>query len=90
MAKYLNQTPDEWMSVLAFHVLAIFILISYEVSELSFFLSTIQASLKLEHYAREWEFWNFDKIKKKNTKKKKLKKKTTKKIQKLLAEFLFK
>ena len=35
---------------------------------LSFFLSTILASLKVEHYARECEFWNFDKIKKQNKK----------------------
>ena len=49
----------------------------------SFFLSTILASLKLEHYARECEFWNFDKIKNKNNNNKK-------NTQKLLAGFLFK
>ena len=39
-----------------------------------FFLSTILASLKLEHYDRECEFWNFEKIKKQ-----KQQQKTTKK-----------
>ena len=43
---------------------------------LFFLLSTILASLKLEHYARECKFWNFDKIKKKNNKQKQQQKKT--------------
>ena len=47
------------------------------------FLSTILASLKLEHYARECEFWNFDKIKKNKIK-------TKQKNTKLLADFLLK
>ena len=49
---------------------------------LSFFLSLL-VSLILEHYTRECESSNFDKIKNKNN----TKNKTT---QKLLAEFLFK
>ena len=36
------------------------------VSSTYFFLSNILASLKLEHYARECQLCNFDKIKKKN------------------------
>ena len=55
---------------------------------LSFFLSFFTGSLIHEHYTRECEFGNFDKIKKQKTKKKK--KKSQKKTQKLLAEFLFK
>ena len=50
----------------------------------SFFLSIFTGSLIYEHYTRECEFGNFDKIK--NTKKQN----NTKKTQKLLAEFLFK
>ena len=53
---------------------------------LSFFLSIYTGSLIYEHYTRECEFGNFDKIK--NTKHKKTKQ--HKKTQKLLAEFLFK
>ena len=51
-----------------------------------FFLSIFTGSLIYEHYTRECEFGNFDKIK--NTKHKKTKQ--HKKTQKLLAEFLFK
>ena len=50
------------------------------------FLSIFTGSLIYEHYTRECEFGNFDKIK--NTKHKKTKQ--HKKTQKLLAEFLFK
>ena len=58
---------------------------------LSFFLSIFTGSLIHEHYTRECEFGNFDKIKKKHTKKKKKKKKKkNNKKQQLLAEFLFK
>ena len=53
---------------------------------LSFFLSIFTDSLIYEHYTRECEFENFDKIKNKKHKKNK----TTQKTQKLLAEFLFK
>ena len=52
----------------------------------SFFLSIFTGSLIYEHYTRECEFGNFDKIKNKKHKKTKQHKKT----QKLLAEFLFK
>ena len=52
---------------------------------LSFFLFLLLlVSLKLEHYARECEFRNFDKIKNKNKTKKQS---NTKKTQKHLAEF---
>ena len=51
----------------------------------SFFLSIFTGSLIHEHYTRECEFGNFDKIKIKKHKKTK-----HKKTQKLLAEFLFK
>ena len=51
-----------------------------------FFLSIFTGSLIYEHYTRECEFGNFDKIKKHKTQKNK----TTQKKQKLLAEFLFK
>ena len=53
-------------------------------SDLSFFLSIFTGSLIYEHYTRECEFGNLDKIK--NTKHKKTKQ--HKKTQKLLAEFL--
>ena len=49
------------------------------------FLSIFTGSLIHEHYTRESEFGNFDKLKNKKHKKKK-----TQKTQKLLAEFLFK
>ena len=49
----------------------------------SFFLSIFTGSLIHEHYTRECEFGNFDKIKNKKDKKKT-------KTQKLLVEFLFK
>ena len=52
----------------------------------TFFLSIFTGSLIYEHYTRECEFRNFDKIKNKKHKKTKQHKKT----QKLLAEFLFK
>ena len=54
---------------------------------LSFFLSIYTGSLIHEHYTRECEFGNFDKIKKQKQHKKN---KTTQKTQNLLAEFLFK
>ena len=69
---------------------------------MSIYLSIFTGSLIYEHYTRECEFGNFDKIKnkKKKKKKKKIKKKKKKKntkktkqhkkTQKLLAEFLFK
>ena len=50
------------------------------------YLSIFTGSLIYEHYTRECEFGNFDKIKNK----KHTKKKQHKKTQKLLAEFLFK
>ena len=53
---------------------------------LSIYLSIFTGSLIYEHYTRECEFGNFDKIKNKKHKKTKQHKKT----QKLLAEFLFK
>ena len=37
---------------------------------LSFFLSIYTGSLIHEHYTKEWEFGNFDKIKNKNNTKK--------------------
>ena len=49
----------------------------FAISFFLFFLSTILVSLKLEHYVRECEFLNFDKIKNKNNNNKKTHKKCT-------------
>ena len=57
--------------------------IASTMSTISFFLSIFTGSLIYEHYTRECEFGNFDKIKNKKHKKTKQHKKT----QKLLAEF---
>ena len=56
------------------------------ISFFLFYLSIFTGSLIYEHYTRECQFGNFDKIKNKKHKKTKQHKKT----QKLLAEFLFK
>ena len=56
------------------------------ISSDNFFLSFVTDSLIHEHFTRECEFGNFDKIKKKNI----TKNNTHKKTQKLLAEILFK
>ena len=62
-----------------------------KTSSYIYFLSIITGSLIHEHYTRECEFGNFDKIKNKNnTKKRNNTKNTHKKTQKRLAEFLFK
>ena len=61
------------------------VMLIYERTFLSI-LSIFTGSLIYEHYTRECEFRNFDKIKNTKTQKNK----TTQKTQKLLAEFLFK
>ena len=50
-------------------------LYTFTCMSVTFFLSTKLASLKLENYTRECEFWNFDKTKNKNNQKKQQKKK---------------
>ena len=62
-------------------------ILPYKGMYLSIYLSIFTGSLIYEHYTRECEFGNFDKIKNKKHKKKQ---NNTKKTQKLLAEFLFK
>ena len=69
--------PNKFYDILFFSILTAFPPI---------YLSIFTGSLIYEHYTRECEFGNFDKIKNKKQKKKN----NTKKTQKLLAEFLFK
>ena len=63
-----------------------------KTSSYIYFLSIITGLLIHEHYTREFEFGNFDKIKNKNNTKTRnnTKKKHKKKTQKLLTEFFFK
>ena len=75
-----NNLMDKWLSFPLKRC-------GFESSSISFFLSFVTGSLIHEHYTRECEFGNFDKIKNKNNTKKP---NNTKKTQKLLAEFLFK